>query len=311
MIVLTLFAMETLFGSALRCGLFVALALTNAGGSRSPLAHAGPPPQAAAPTTDAAPPKPGQVVHETLTMMSKALGERRRIHLYTPPGFAKLAGPLPVLYLLDGGDEEDFPHPGVLAAIDLAIRTGEMRPLAVVGIENTERRRDTTGPTQVDKDKQIAAHVGGSAAFRAFIRDELMPMVKQKVPRAGKTAIAGESLAGLFVIETLFVEPGLFDTWIAVSPSLWWNDQALAREADRWMKAHPRATGTLYLARAGDDIGEPIDALAAALRSSAPPGLSWYYEPRSDLRHSNIYENVAPALVRRLWPPAGGEPRMK
>ena len=276
----------------------VALVLAWVASATSPLAYAEPPAPAAAPK---------QVAHETLTLMSKALGERRRIHLYRPPDFAKLAGPLPILYLLDGGDDEDFPHPGALAAIDLAIRAGEMRPLVVVGIENTERRRDMTGPTQVESDKKIAAHVGGSAAFRAFIRDELMPMVKQQVGASGETAIAGESLAGLFVLETLFTAPGLFDKWIAISPSLWWSGGALARDAERWMKAHPRVTGTLYLARAGDDIIAPIDALAAALRSSAPSGLAWYYEPRSDLHHANIYENVAPAVIRRLWPSPGAE----
>ena len=173
--VLTLTAMVTQLRSASRCRLFVAVALASAVSTTSLRTYA-----------DPAPARPKQVAHETLTLMSKALGESRRIHLYKPPGFANMPGPLPVLYLLDGGDDEDFPHPGVLAAIDLAIRAGEMRPLVVVGIENTERRRDMTSPTEVETDKKIAPHVGGSAAFRAFIRDELMPMVKQKVRRAAR-----------------------------------------------------------------------------------------------------------------------------
>jgi predicted alpha/beta superfamily hydrolase len=245
-----------------------------------------------------------QVAHETFTMTSKSLGEARRIHLYRPPADKTPADPLPVLYLLDGGNEEDFPHPGTMAAIDRAIRAGEMGPLVVVGIENTERRRDMTGPTAVDSDKKIAAHVGGSAAFRAFIRDELMPAMKARVRPGGKTALAGESLAGLFVVETLFREPALFDTWIAVSPSLWWNHGALAREAEGWMKTHPRLRGRLYLARAGDDIVEPTEQLAAALRATAPAGLLWSYLPRPDLQHANIYESLVPSLIRTLWPPA-------
>jgi hypothetical protein len=77
----------------------------------------------------------------------------------------------PVLYMPDGGLQEDFPH--VATTVDTAIRAGEMRPLIVVGIENTERRRGMTGPTQVDEDRKIAPRVGGSAAFRGFIRDEV------------------------------------------------------------------------------------------------------------------------------------------
>ena len=73
----------------------------------------------------------------------------------------------PVLYMLDGGLDEDFPH--VARDVDTAIRAGEMRPMIVVGIENTERRRDMTGPTTVASDRAIAPHVGGSVAFRAFI----------------------------------------------------------------------------------------------------------------------------------------------
>ena len=260
---------------------------------------------AAAPDTSSAEAGAREPPHEAFTLSSKAVAEQRRVNLYVPPGFESAVAPLPVLYLLDGGDTEDFPHPGILAAVDLAIRTGEMHPLVIVGIENTERRRDMTGATEVDKDRTIAAHVGGSAAFRAFLRDELMPEIGRRVKPGGKTALAGESLAGLFVLETFFLEPALFDTYVAISPSLWWNGGALARGAGAWLKAHPRVASTLYVARAGDDIVEPIDALGAALRASAPRGLVWYYEPRSDLHHADIYETVAPAVVRRLWPLAG------
>ncbi len=58
-------------------------------------------------------------------MASKGLGETRRINVYTPPGYADGTTRYPVLYLLDGGDDEDFPHPHILATIDAAIRAGE------------------------------------------------------------------------------------------------------------------------------------------------------------------------------------------
>ncbi|MBK7769478.1 MAG: hypothetical protein IPI48_02800 [bacterium] len=63
--------------------------------------------------------------------------------------------------------------------------------------------------------------VGGSAAFRTFIRDELMPEIGKRYRGNGRTAIVGESAAGLFILETFFIEPTLFDTYIALSPSLW------------------------------------------------------------------------------------------
>jgi predicted alpha/beta superfamily hydrolase len=240
--------------------------------------------------------------HQSFTLESATLKETRRINVYTPPGYDAGDGArYPVLYMPDGGVEEDFPH--VTTDVDAAIRSGQMRPVVVVGIENTERRRDMTGPTEVETDRQIAPHVGGSRRFRAFLRDELMPMVRERIRGNGQTAIVGESLAGLFVMETFFEEPALFDTYIALSPSLWWNGQALVRGAERSLKAQPRSGKTLYLAVAGDDDrGDAVKAMVAMLRTAAPKDLKWDFEPRLDLLHSTIYRGVSPGAFRKLFP---------
>jgi predicted alpha/beta superfamily hydrolase len=73
--------------------------------------------------------------------------------------------------------------------------------------------------------------VSADAAFRNFIRRELMPQVKTRYRTTDETAVIGESLAGLFVVETLLIEPDLFDTYIAFDPSLWWNREHLVRSA--------------------------------------------------------------------------------
>jgi predicted alpha/beta superfamily hydrolase len=254
--------------------------------------------------TRAAPASDTVLPHQTFTIDSRVLRETRRINLYTPPGYDKAADArYPVLYMPDGGVEEDFPH--VTSDVDAAIRAGEMRPVIVVGIENTERRRDMTGPTEVETDKKIAPRVGGSAAFRAFILDELMPAIGQRVRGNGQTAIVGESLAGLFVVETFFQEPRLFDVYIAFSPSLWWNAQALVAGAPARLRAQPQLVRTLYLASAGDDDrGDAVKTLAEALRATAPQGLTWYYEPRSDQNHSTIYRAASPGVFRKLFPSA-------
>lgn len=239
--------------------------------------------------------------HQTFTIDSKLLGETRRINVYSPPGYEKSNSRYPVLYMPDGGLDEDFPH--VTSDIDAAIRAGEMRPVIVVGIENTERRRDMTGPTEVESDRKIAVHVGGSATFRAFIRDELMPVIRKRFRGNGETAIVGESLAGLFIVETFFENPKMFDTYIALSPSLWWNDQAIVRSAGKWLRSRPKLKATLYLASAGDDDrGDAVKAMAAVLRADAPKGLTWYYEPRADLLHSTIYKGASPGVFRKLFP---------
>ena len=238
--------------------------------------------------------------HETFTLQSAAVGEARRINVYLPPGYAANRTRYPVLYMPDGGVEEDFPH--VAATVDSAIRAGEMRPVIVVGIENTQRRRDMTGPTRVARDSTIAPRVGGSAAFRRFIADELMPEVRRRYRITDETAIIGESLAGLFVVETFFLQPELFDTYIALSPSLWWNAEELVRTSPARLRAHRRLHAALFLSSAGDDIGPEAARLAEAIRANAPRGLRWEYRPRPDLTHATIYR-ASEAQVLRDWLP--------
>src|SRR5512146_2145962 len=150
------------------------------------------------------------VIGETFTITSRALGEVRRINVYMPAAYADSAVRLPVLYMPDGGMAEDFLH--IAGLVQVLSGNEGMRPFLLVGIENTQRRRDMTGPTENAEDRKIAPQVGGSAAFRSFIRSELMPLVKQRYRTTGETAIVGESLAGLFVVETFLLEPDLFDT---------------------------------------------------------------------------------------------------
>jgi predicted alpha/beta superfamily hydrolase len=248
----------------------------------------------------AAEPTPPVPAHKSFTIESETLKETRRINVYTPPGYAEGTARYPVLYMPDGGIQEDFPH--IATTLDAGIRAGEIKPMILVGIENTERRRDMTGPTEVEEDGKIAPRVGGSANFRRFIRDELIPQVQRRYRATDETAIIGESLAGLFILETFFLEPGLFDTAISLDPSLWWNNEELVKKAAERLKVQPGLRGTLYLAAAGEESNAPTaNRLAEVLRTSAPAGLTWQYKPRPDLRHDNIYRGVAPGVLRELF----------
>ncbi|WP_158882316.1 alpha/beta hydrolase-fold protein [Rhodanobacter sp. L36] len=241
--------------------------------------------------------------HQSFDMASAMLHETRHINVYVPPVYdTTKTMRFPVLYMPDGGMQEDFPH--VATDLDTAIRAGQVRPMIVIGIENTERRRDMTGPTDVASDRKIAPHVGGSAAFRAFIASELMPEVRRRYRTNGHTAIVGESLAGLFVVETFLLQPDLFDTYVALSPSLWWNDQSLLKSTPARLKAWPAShRKTLYFATSGDDdIANAGEALATALSAHEPHQVRWFYVPRPDLQHSNIYVRASPEIFRKLFP---------
>jgi uncharacterized protein len=246
-------------------------------------------------------------IGETFTIASRALGEERRINVYLPPAYtASATTRLPVLYMPDGGMSEDFLH--VAGLVQVSVGNGTMRPFVLVGIENTQRRRDMTGPTQVEADRKIAPAVGGSAAFRGFIRSELMPAVAARYRTTGETAIIGESLAGLFVVETLLLEPDLFDTYISFDPSLWWNQRELVATAAKRLSALPQRRKKFYFASSNEpELVALTQQLADILGKSAPPGLEWQYEPMPAETHGTIYHPAALAALRRLFkPPAAG-----
>ena len=243
--------------------------------------------------------------HESFTVESKALGETRVICVWTPPRYADSDTVFPVLYMPDGGIREDFPHIAGTVA-DLVAR-GEIAPVIVVGIENTVRRRDLTGPTTVAYDLKIAPVNGGASSFRAFIGDELFPEIGRRYRVDGRRAIVGESLAGLFVVESLLLTPGMFDIHIAMDPSLWWNDHDLVRRAPELLAAFPARALRLWFAGSdAEDIRVNTGELAAILGRQAPEGLAWTYSPQPAEHHNTIFRATKEAAFGwALWKPAG------
>jgi predicted alpha/beta superfamily hydrolase len=242
-------------------------------------------------------------IGDTFTLASKALGETRRINVWRPGAdAAKPDAPLPVLYLLDGGIGEDFLH--VAGLMQVSIANGTMRPFMLVGIENTQRRRDMTPATDVAEDRAIAPVVGGAMPFRAFLRDELMPEIARRYRVDGESALVGESLAGLFVLDTLVTEPALFDDWIAIDPALWWNDQALLKGLRTFLKAHPDLHGRLFIAASSEPTIASLTVwLPSILHDDAPKTLAWRYLPLPDETHGSVFHPAALQLFRALSEP--------
>jgi predicted alpha/beta superfamily hydrolase len=241
------------------------------------------------------------VIGQSFMVKSKILSESRRINVYIPPGYAESPNTrFPVLYMPDGGVAEDFLH--VAGLVQVSVGNGTMRPFLLVGIENTERRRDLTGPTENKEDKKVAPRVGGSEAFRTFIRQELMPEVKARYRTTNETAIVGESFAGLFVVETFLLEPDLFDTYIAFDPSLWWNNQKLVNNAAEHLATRIKSAKTLYIATSDEkEIAGITEKFAAILAKNAPPNVHWHYEKMPEEKHSTIYHPAALKAFRSVF----------
>ncbi|MFO0975224.1 MAG: alpha/beta hydrolase-fold protein [Planctomycetaceae bacterium] len=243
--------------------------------------------------------------HDELQLKSTVLKESRPVNVLLPKQYSNADLRFPVLYMLDGGLEEDFPH--VARSIEKLVETKQIAPLILVGIQNTERRRDLTGPTSKASDLEIAPRVGGSAQFRAFIRDELMPEIHKRYRCSQEDAVIGESLAGLFVVETLLIEPKLFDRYIAFDPSLWWNEHQLVDSAEKSLKSMDTTPRHFWFASsATEGIAEHSKQLATVLRQSQPESLRWKFEDHPSEQHSTIFRATKEsAMTWTLWKPTG------
>lgn len=249
-------------------------------------------------------------IGDTFTVDSKVLGETRRINVYRPAAYALADdAPLPVLYMPDGGSGEDFLH--IAGLVQIGALNGTMRPFLLVGIENTDRRHDLTGPTQSEEDRKIAPPpsrgVGGSAAFREFLRSELMPVVRSRYPTTGETAIVGESLAGLFVVETFLLEPDLFDHYVAVDPSLWWDGGRLVDQAATRVAKHPEGRSTLFLTTSRQaEIAALTTRLAkilTTLRQAGTTDVEVRQLSLPDEEHATVYHPAALQAFRTVFAP--------
>lgn len=226
--------------------------------------------------------------HDTFKIASKAVAETRTINVWTPADYSKGTDSLPVLYMLDGGTKEDFPH--VANTLAELIKAKKIRPVILVGIENTERRRDLTGPTEVAKDKEIAPVVGGSEKFRVFVSDELFAEINKRYRTTAEKGIMGESVAGLFVVETFLLHPEMFDFYIAFDPSLWWNSQHLVKTAKEQLLKFPTEEKRFWFAGSNaEDIYISTRALSETLKSGSNKNIKWHYSDEPKEQHNTIF----------------------
>lgn len=237
--------------------------------------------------------------HDTFKMYSESVGEERVINIWMPESYKTGADSLPVMYMADGGIvAEDFPH--IANTLNELVKAKKIPPLILVGIENTERRRDLSGFTSVESDKAIAPVVGGSKNFRSFIKDELIPEIDRRYRTTDKRSIIGESLSGLFVIETFFLMPDLFDIYIAFDPSLWWNDHYLVKTAKTHLASFPHGGKKLWFAgSSATDIFVHTRTLAEILNTSAPDNLTWKYSDEPKEKHSTIFRATKEKAI--IW----------
>lgn len=236
--------------------------------------------------------------HDSFKIQSQQLGEERTINVWVPADYKTKTDSLPVMYMADGGINEDFPH--IANTLEKLIKENKIKPIILVGIENTERRRDLTGFTEIEKDKEIAPVVGGSNQFRAFIKDELFPEINSRYRTTAEKSIIGESASGLFVMETFFLTPEMFDNFMAFDPSLWWNNHYLVRTANEHLAKFQNTEKRIWFAGSKTkDISPFTKELAEIFKSENRPNLKWKYADEPKEKHNTIFRATKEKAI--IW----------
>jgi predicted alpha/beta superfamily hydrolase len=144
------------------------------------------------------------------TLHSIILNEDRRILVHIPENGIQSNVRYPVMYLLDG----DAHFTKTVGIIDHLSNTAgnELCPqMIVVAIFHRNRERDLIPPVPAS---------GTNDKFSEFLEKELIPYVDSKYPTQPYRIFVGHSLGGMRVINTLVYQPHLFNSYIALDPSL-------------------------------------------------------------------------------------------
>jgi predicted alpha/beta superfamily hydrolase len=233
---------------------------------------------------------PHAMAQARLTVKSEVLGEERVALVRTPPGYEANKERYPVLYMTDG--DAHMAHTS--GTVEFLARNGRMPEMIVVGITNTNRGRDLT-PTQasVTRPDGTAAPVpnsGGADKFLQFIETELIPHIEGRYRTQPFRVFAGHSLGGLLAVHTMLSRPALFNAYIAVSPSLQWDNQLVVKRAEEFFKDRKEWNKTLYVTLGNETgaIGEGYKRFGEVLSKAQARGFVWEARRMEDEDHGSV-----------------------
>ena len=248
---------------------------------------------------DIAPPTP-----QRLDIHSKVLNEDRVIWVRVPSGYQQSKSLYPVVYQTDAPGHVNETG----GIVDFLVNNDRMPPVIVVGIVNTDRTRDLT-PSRDDAKNADGSYTfptsGGANKFLDFIQTELIPEVEKRYRTAPYRIFTGHSLGGLLVIHTLISRPNLFDAYIAVSPSLQWDNGRTLHEAQQFF-SRDELKKTLFFSLASEGntpnpMGESFDQLGKTLAAHAPKALIWESARYPDEDHGSTTLRAHYAGLKKVF----------
>lgn len=168
--------------------------------------------------------------------------------------------------------------------------------MMIVGIPNTDRTRDLT-PTRAslknpDGSAQAFPTSGGGDKFLEFIQTELFPEIEKRYPTQPYRIFAGHSLGGLLAVHALIAHPDMFNAYIAVSPSLQWDDQHTLHQAQQFFARQKELKKTLFFSLGNEGaqpnpMGDGFNQMQKLFTTARPQGFIVRSERYPDEDHGS------------------------
>lgn len=242
-------------------------------------------------------------IAQTEVFHSKLMDEDRGLSIYLPASITEMresGRTYPVIYLLDG-DAHINSVGSMVQALGPRLGSSALPEMIIIGIHNTNRWRDLSPShstkTPFGRTTINLSATGGGEKFMDYIEKELIPHIDSAYPTSPFRILIGHSLGGLTVINTLIHRPNLFSDYLAIDPSLWWNDQLLNKQAAASLDTMKLNNKQLFIAtantvRPGVDtnlVKSDTSRYSLALRSIFDFTNILKNHPRSGLQWKNVY----------------------
>ena len=245
-------------------------------------------------------------------IQSELLAEKRVLNIYLPEGYSKNDTlKYPVIYLLDGSADEDFIHVVGLVQFNTFPWINRIPKSIVVGIANIDRRRDFTYPTTLEEDKKRYKTAGKSEKFIAFLEKELQPYIERNYKTSNSKTIIGQSLGGLLATEILLKKPTLFNKYIIISPSLWWDNLSLLKQSSLLLEESFKQKTDVYIGVGKEGLAPSdiphvmeVDAhlLVERIQSTKSKNVTLYFDYLPQEDHATVTHQAIFNAFRLLYP---------
>jgi predicted alpha/beta superfamily hydrolase len=214
---------------------------------------------------------------------SQILSENRELIVYLPAGYKGSKQKFPVLYITDG----DIQGPHTTGTLDYLSKFDLAPNMIVVGIVNPRNKRNAE-LTLTKKNEEQSDRLSGADRFLAYIEEDVIPLIKSRYRTLDYQALSGTSHGGQFAINALIKRPNLFDGVIAISPSLYWNNNQLLDLAEESLKKQV-LSGRLFFSIANEEktMTEPFQKLVELTTKYPSANLSVSAKTFSDESHDS------------------------